>query len=57
VAQERDAHVEPRRAVRTDLALLRTIGTDGEPRRRARIHRGGAGHLRRERALHRSPRP
>ena len=47
-----DADVQPRRPLRADLAVLRRRRSDGEPRRRARLHRGGAGALGRGGSVH-----
>ena len=40
LAQERHADLQPRRALRADLAVHRDRRPDGQPRRRARLHRG-----------------
>ena len=53
LAAKQHTDVQPRRALRADLAVLRAVRTDGQPRRRPRLHRCRAGRLGRDRAVHR----
>ena len=51
LAQEREPDVQSRRPLRAPLALRRGERRDGQSRRELGLHRGGAGALRRDRAV------